>query len=726
MVPRPFEPGTAQHAGETVSQDPPAPASPPPEAPEAKAKKEKKPSTKLGRTRNMGICAHIDAGKTTLTERILYYTGVTHQIGEVHEGTTTTDYMVQERERGITITAAVIECQWKNHDIHLIDTPGHVDFTIEVERSLRVLDGAIVVFDAGNGVEPQSETVWRQADRYQVPRLAFINKMDKVGADFDMSVDSIRKKLGANPVPINIPKGAESQFEGVMDLLTRELVTFEGDRGTQVVRTPATGEDLDLINLHRDSLVEACADVDDTVAEAFLGGQEVTVEMLKNALREGCRSGKLVPVLAGSALKDNGVQLVLDAVTDFLPSPIDLPLLHGFDPKTHAPMTREQKPDAPMVALAFKIQMDEGRKQVFMRLYSGSINAGDEILNVTTGKKEKVARLFIPHAEKRNKIDRAGCGQIVLAAGLKSVRTGDTLSIPSAPMLLDKMAFQEPVIAIAIEAKKNEHQDKLEEVLQKLTDEDPTLRVQLDAETGQTLLRGMGELHLEIIVDRLDREFGTPVNTGRPQVVFREALAQPSTAHDIFEKVLPDMVNGESRLFAGARVTLKPRTRGTGNAIILDHMKVIPPDVQLDEEQLAAIREGCEDAIRNGPLQGFPLVDVELTLDAIEARPRETTEVALRAAINKATREAAKAASPRLLQPIMQLEIVAPSELTGPVLGDLQSRGGRIEGMETERTAAVIKGTAPLVKLFGYSTDLRSLTQGRGVFTMRFARFDEA
>jgi elongation factor G len=708
----------------------PLPANPP-ASPEAGAtdgkKKKEKAGSRLSRIRNMGICAHIDAGKTTLTERILFYTGVTHRIGEVHNGDTMTDWMPQERERGITITAAVIDCKWKGFEVHLIDTPGHVDFTIEVERSLRVLDGAVVVFDAGNGVEPQSETVWRQADRYNVPRLAFINKMDKVGADFDMSVESIRRKLGANPVPINIPIGAENAFEGVIDLIAQERVTFEGERGENVVRAPLEGEEADQCALYRDAMIEACADLHDGLAEAYLGGGPVSTELIKEALREGTRSGKLVPVLAGSALKDVGVQLVLDAVTDFLPSPVDLPPIKGFDPKTLAPMTREQKPEAPMVALGFKIQMDEGRKQVYLRLYSGSLEVGDEILNVTTGKKEKVARLFHARADKRERIERAQCGELVVASGLKNVRTGDTLSKIEAPMLLDRMAFQEPVIAIAVEARRNQDQEKLEETLKKLEDEDPTLRVQVDGETGQTLLRGMGELHLEIIVDRLDREFGTPVNTGRPQVVFREALAGTAEAYDTFEKSLPAGEAGaEAQLFAGARVKLSPRTRGTGNAVVLENLKVVPPETLLSDEQLASIREGAEDAIRTGPLQGYPLVDVELQLLEIHARPRESTETALRAAINKATREAARKASPRLLQPIMQVEIVAPSDLTGPVLGDLQARGGRVEGMEADRGASTIAATAPLVKLFGYSTDLRSLTQGRGVFTMRFARFDEA
>ena len=707
--------------------DPSASSPNPPPAPEGKGKKKDKAGGRLARIRNIGICAHIDAGKTTLTERILFYTGVTHRIGEVHHGDTTMDWMLQERERGITITAAVIDCVWSGHDVHLIDTPGHVDFTVEVERSLRVLDGAVVVFDAGNGVEPQSETVWRQADRYHVPRLAFINKMDKVGADFDMSVESIRKKLGANPVPVNIPVGAESEFCAVIDLVTRERVEFHGDRGTELVRTPVEGEDADRCDLYREQLVEACADVDDAVAEAYLGGTPVEPTALKAAIRTGCRTGHLVPVLCGTALRDMGVQLVLDAVVDYLPSPLDLPPMKGFDPRTLEPMEREQRPESPLVALAFKIQMDDGRKQVYLRLYAGSLEVGDEVLNVTTGKKEKIARLFHARADKRDRIERAQCGELVVCSGLKTVRTGDTLSRVDKPMLLDKMAFQEPVIALAVEARRNQDQEKLDATLAKLQDEDPTLRVQLDAETGQTLLRGMGELHLDIIVDRLDREFGTPVNTGRPQVVFREALAGSATARDTFEKQIPtEGAAPEARLFAGARVTLEPRTRGSGNAVILDKMKLVPPEATLTEEQMAAIREGCEDAIRTGPLQGYPLVDVQLRLDEIEVRPRESSEIALRAAIGKATRQAARAASPRLLQPIMQLEIVAPADLTGPVLGDLQARGGRIEGMETDRGATTVKATAPLVRLFGYSTDLRSLTQGRGVFSMQFARFDEA
>ncbi|MEW5847977.1 MAG: elongation factor G [Myxococcota bacterium] len=705
------------------------PASTPsePVAEGGKGKKDKKPGGKLARTRNVGICAHIDAGKTTLTERILFFTGVIHRMGEVHDGDTVMDWMVQERERGITITAAVTECPWRGHEVHLIDTPGHVDFTIEVERSLRVLDGAVVVFDGVNGVEPQSETVWRQADRYKVPRLAFINKMDRVGADFDMSVDSIRKKLGANPVPIYLPIGAESEFAGVLDLVTQEVVTFEGERGTEVVRSAPDDEQKELIGLHREALIEACADVDDAVAEAFLGGGEVTEEMIKNALRQGTRTNKLVPVLCGSALKDKGVQCVLDAMIDYLPSPLDLPPIKGFDPKTLEPMEREQKPEAPLVALAFKVQLEEGRKQVYMRLYSGTLSAGDEVLNSTAGKKEKVARLFLAHADKRTRVEKATAGQLVVAAGLKFARTGDTITTPKAPMLLDRIAFQEPVIAIAVEAKRNQDQEKLEEVLAKLQEEDPTLRVQVDPDTGQTLLRGMGELHLEIIVDRLDREFGTPVNTGRPQVVFREALGAPADGDDSFEKVLPTETPGaEARLFAGAKVKVRPRERGAGNLILVDKVKVEPPEMQLDDEQLAAVRSGAEDAVSTGPLQGFPLVDVELTVEVVRVRPRESNELALRAAIGKATREAARKASPRLLQPIMQMEIVAPADLTGPVMGDLQSRGGRIEGMETDRGATTIKATAPLVKLFGYSTDLRSLTQGRGTFTMQFARFDEA
>lgn len=682
----------------------------------------------LARTRNVGICAHIDAGKTTLTERVLFYTGVSHRMGEVHDGDTVMDYMVQERERGITITAAVTECPWRDHEIHLIDTPGHVDFTIEVERSLRVLDGAVVVFDAVNGVEPQSETVWRQADRYGVPRLAFINKMDRVGADFEMSVDSIRRKLGANPVPVNIPSIRDGEFTGVLDLVTQRRVSFEGEHGTLVVISDPDEAEADLISRHRETLVSACADIDDSVAEAYLnlGPEAVTAAMLRAALREGCQRAKLVPVLCGSALKDQGVQPLLDAMVDLLPSPLDLPPIKGFEPRSLEPMTREQKLNSPMVALAFKIQMEGGRKQVYLRIYSGSITAGADVLNTTTGKREKVARLFLAHADKRTQIEKAHAGQLVVAAGLKGVRTGDTLSAPDAPMLLDKMVFQEPVIALAIEARRNQDQEKLTEVLQKLTDEDPTLRVQVDPESGQTLLRGMGELHLEVIIDRLNREFGTPVNSGRPQVVFRETLRSPASAHEEFEKVLPPNLSGEgTRIWAGARVSLGPRTRGAGNLIHSDSFSVQPLNCQLDPTQMAIIRSSCADAMRNGP-QGYPLVDVEFRLEELSIRPRETTEMALRSAIGRATREAARHAGPRLLQPIMQMEIVCPADLTGPVIGDLQRRGGRMEGMLSERAATVIKATAPLVKLFGYSTDLRSLTQGRGTFTMQFARFDEA
>ena len=684
--------------------------------------KPKKPS-KLARVRNIGICAHIDAGKTTVTERFLYYAGRIHKIGEVHDGEAQMDWMPQERERGITITAAATTIAWRGFDIHLIDTPGHVDFTIEVERSLRVLDGAVVVFDGVSGVEPQSETVWRQADKFRVPRISFINKMDRAGADFPGAVEEIRTRLGARPIPIQLPIGAEDRFTGVVDLIRMRALYFSGDE------TEAPSEDdppaamADEVAAAREKVIEAAADFDDAIANAFLEGQPIEEAALKAALRKGTIDCAIVPVLAGAALRNKGVQPLLDAVCDYLPSPIEVPPIKGVVPGTEEPASRPPEDSAPFCALAFKVAMDEGRKAVYLRIYSGVLKPGDEVQNARTRRNEKVARLFSVHANKRERIERAGAGSIVIAMGLRDAGTGDTMCAPKAPILLERIDIYEPVISRAIEPKTQAEKEKLDFGLGKLADEDPTFRFGEDAETGQMIIRGMGELHLDILVDRLRREYGVDANIGKPQVVYRETLAKPADAEARFERVVDD-----ETLFGHAKVHVAPRPRASGNSL---KMAVVKPPVvsgapkipETPQVILDAAMEGAREAMRSGP-QGYPIEDIEVTITGIEYRPDASTAAGEKAAVGEALRQAWRDAGTRLLEPIMKVEVISPEPNVGDVLGDLNARRAQIEDVGFRGAQRVILAKVPLRRMFGYSTDLRSATQGRASYSMQFEKYD--
>jgi elongation factor G len=671
---------------------------------------------KIDRVRNIGIVAHIDAGKTTVTERFLFYSGKTHKIGDVDEGDTQMDWMPQERERGITITAATTMFTWRNHELHLIDTPGHVDFTIEVERSLRVLDGAVVVFSAVDGVEPQSETVWHQADKFRVPRLAFVNKMDRVGADFAQVVAEIHKRLGARPAPIQIPIGAEDKHEGVIDLLRMVAIRFSGEEADPPQQGDIPAGLLAEAKAARDRLVEIVADVDDAVAEKFLDGRAVEAEELARAIRRGCIAVKLVPVLAGAALRNKGVQPLLDAVVDYLPSPVEVPPIEGTDPKNPGKkLSRPPDDKAPFCALAFKIAMDEGRKVVYLRVFSGTLRPGDDVLNVRAGQTEKVARLFQVHADKRERIDKAGAGMIVAAMGLKHATTGDTLCAASAPILLERIDTYEPVISAAIEPETLSEKEKLDFGLAKMAEEDPTFRVHEDPETGQTIIRGMGELHLEIIVDRLVREYGIKARAGKPQVVFRETVSRPAEAEGRFERRLED-----ESIFGHVKVRVAPRPRHTGTTVAARLPELPSLPAAIVEAALAGVRE----ASQSGPAGGYPLEDIEVTVLAIEIKENAAPEVGTKIAASNAFRTACADAAPRLLEPIMAVEVVVPEEFLGPVIGDLNQRRGRIEDVGSRGIKRVIVAKVPLQRMFGYSTDLRSLSQGRATFTMQFAEYD--
>jgi elongation factor G len=684
--------------------------------------KPKKPS-KLARVRNIGICAHIDAGKTTVSERFLYYAGRIHKIGEVHDGEAQMDWMPQERERGITITAAATTLEWRGHDVHLIDTPGHVDFTIEVERSLRVLDGAVVVFCGVSGVEPQSETVWHQADNFHVPRLAFVNKMDRPGADFQAVVDEIRERLGARPIPIQIPIGAEDQFVGVIDLIRERAIYFSGEEDDPPREDSVPAALADKVAAAREKLIEAAADFDDAIATAYLEGKPIDSAALIAALRKGTLKCGIVPVLAGSALRNKGVQPLLDAVCDYLPSPTEVPPIQGTNPVTSEPTTRPPEDAAPFCALAFKVAMDEGRKTVFLRIYSGVLKPGDEVQNARTRRNEKVARLFSVHANRRERIERAGAGSIVVAMGLKDAGTGDTVYAPKAPILLGRIEAHEPVIARAIEPKTQAEKEKMDFGLTKLADEDPTFRFGEDPETGQTIIRGMGELHLDIMADRLKREYGVDATVGRPQVVYRETLAGAAEAEARFERQVDD-----ETLFGQARVRVASRPRGSGNVVKLD----IPPIVQVSGQPripeppkaiLDAALEGATEAMRSGP-EGYPFEDIEVVVTGIEYRPDASTPAGQRAAVGEALRQASRDAGTRLLEPIMKVEVTAPESNVGDVLGDLNARHARIEDVGVRGNQRLVIAKVPLRRMFGYSTDLRSATQGRANYTMQFEAFD--
>jgi elongation factor G len=674
--------------------------------------------TAIEKVRNIGIMAHIDAGKTTTTERILFYAGRIHKMGEVHEGAATMDWMVQEKERGITITSAATTAQWRDHSINIIDTPGHVDFTVEVERSLRVLDGAVAVFDAVAGVEPQSETVWRQADRYGVPRIAFINKMDRIGADFYGSLSSIRTRLGARAVPIQLPIGSEASFAGYVDLLSREAVVYTDDLGTKSTESLDIPADMvDLVSKYRHDLIEAVADFDDNVMHKYLEEQDISEEEIRAGLRRGTVAGVLVPVLCGAALRNRGVQPILDAVVDYLPSPADVPAVEGKDPKTGELRVREHDDAEPFAALAFKIQMDPQGvgKLTFFRVYSGRLRAGSSVLNASTGRRERIGRILRMHAIRREDVDEVFTGDIAAAVGLKATTTGDTLADESAPILLESITFPEPVISVAIEPKTKADQEKLGLALQRLSEEDPTFKVHTDEETGQTIIEGMGELHLEIIIDRLLREFRVDANQGKPQVAYKEAIRRP--AHGVGRFVRQTGGKGQ---YGHAEVDVRPGERGSG-FVFEDKIT----QGRIPREYIPAIEKGIREALQSGVVAGYPVVDITVTLVDGSYHPVDSSEMAFGVAGSMAVKDGMHKAQPYLLEPIMKVDVVMPEEYLGDVMGDLASRRGHILGMEGRGTSQNVRANVPLAEMFGYATELRSMTSGRATYSMEFSHYAE-
>jgi elongation factor G len=679
----------------------------------------------LERTRNIGIMAHIDAGKTTTTERVLYYTGVNYKIGEVHDGAATMDYMVQEQERGITITSAATNCFWKpaegpnagiSHRINIIDTPGHVDFTIEVERSLRVLDGAVAVLDGGNGVEPQTETVWRQADKFRVPRIVFVNKMDKVGADFEMNVNSIRERLGVTPVAIQYPVGEEDQHKGVVDLIKMKAAIFDEESRGQKYEWVEIPEDLkDKCHEFREKMIEACADVDDEIMAKFLDGKgdEVGEEQIVAALRKGCCSFKFFPVLCGSAFKNKGVQMMLDAVINYLPSPLDIPPVKGINPDTNKEEERKADDKEPFAGYAFKIINDPHGNLTFFRVYSGMITSGTMVANSTRGKRERIGRILRMHANKREELTEADAGNIYAAVGLKDTRTGDTLCDEKKPILLEKMIFPEPVISIAIEPKTKADVEKLGVGLQKLAAEDPSFRIHTDEESGQTIISGMGELHLDIIVDRLRREFKVESNVGKPEVAYREAITRPTKCEYKYAKQ-----SGGRGQYGHVLMEILPGERGTGFVFENDIVGGVIP-----KEFIPAIEKGVREAMERGVLAGYQLVDMHCRLYDGTYHDVDSSAQAFEIAASLCFQEGAKKAGLILLEPIMKNEVVVPEQYMGDVIGDLNSRRGRILGMSQRGNAQVIDSEVPLATMFGYVTDLRSLTQGRATSSLHFSHY---
>jgi elongation factor G len=673
----------------------------------------------LDHVRNIGIMAHIDAGKTTTTERILYYTGRTHKMGEVHEGGAVMDWMAQEQERGITITSAATTAFWRDFRINIIDTPGHVDFTVEVERSLRVLDGAIAVFDSVAGVEPQSETVWRQADRYGVPRIAFINKMDRTGADFFASVQSMVDRLGAHPVPVQLPIGQEEHFRGVVDVVEMQGTVWEDDLGTKVSTIEIPEELAEQAGEYHHQLIDAVAEHDEELLETYLTDEgAVTPDMIRRALRKATLAIAVTPVFLGSAFKNKGVQPLLDAVIDYLPSPLDVPPIHGVDPRTGNELSRRPSEDEPFSALAFKVMSDPYvGKLTYFRVYSGKVKAGERVMNVTTGKTERVGRLLQMHANHREERDEIGAGEIVAAVGLKATTTGDTLAVDSAPIRLESMEFPDPVISVAIEPKTKADQDKLGQGLARLAEEDPTFRVRTDEETGQTLIAGMGELHLEIIVDRLMREFKVDANVGRPQVAYRETIGKA------VEKVQGRFVRqtGGRGQYGHAVINMEPAEPGEGYEF-LDRIV----GGKIPKEYIPSVDLGIQEAMEAGVLAGYPVVDIRVELVDGSYHDVDSSEMAFKIAGSMAFKEAMQRAKPKLLEPVMSVEVVTPEEYLGDVMGDLNSRRGRVEGLEPRGNAQAVRARVPLATMFGYATDLRSTTQGRATFTMQFDRYEDA
>ena len=667
-------------------------------------------------TRNIGIMAHIDAGKTTTTERILFYTGVTHKIGEVHEGAATMDWMEQEQERGITITSAATTCFWKNHRINIIDTPGHVDFTVEVERSLRVLDGAVAVFSAVDGVQPQSETVWRQADKYKVPRMAFFNKMDRVGADFDMCVNDIRQKLGGNALPIQIPVGAEEAFEGIIDLIKmKELLFIDETMGADYKVEDIRAELVDKAKEAREHMIESIVETDDALMEKFFGGEEISEEELIGALRKATIAGIVVPCVCGTAFKNKGIQPLLDKVVEIMPSPVDIESVKGTDPKTGAEMERHPSDEDKFSALAFKIMTDPFvGKLAFFRVYSGVLEKGSYVLNSTKGKKERMGRLLQMHANKREEKDAVYAGDIAAAVGLKDTTTGDTLCDESAPIILEKMEFPEPVIQIAVEPKTKADQEKMGTALGKLAEEDPTFKVTSNQETGQTLIAGMGELHLEILVDRMKREFKVEANVGKPQVAYRETIIGTADVENKYAKQ-----SGGRGQYGHVKIIVEPNPNKGYEFVNKISGGSIP------REYIPAVDKGMQEALEAGVVAGYPVQDVKVTLYDGSYHEVDSSEMAFKIAGSMAIKDGMRKASPIILEPIFKVEVTTPEEYMGDVIGDLNSRRGQVAGMIDRNGAKIINGFAPLSEMFGYATDLRSKTQGRASYSMEFERYEQ-
>jgi elongation factor G len=668
----------------------------------------------LNRCRNIGIMAHIDAGKTTATERILFYTGITHRLGEVHEGTATMDYMEQEQERGITITSAATTCMWRDVRINIIDTPGHVDFTAEVERSLRVLDGAVALFDSVAGVQPQTETVWRQGDKYKVPRICFVNKMDKNGADFEHVLETIRKRLGARPVALQIPVGAEANFKGVIDLIEMKAIIWQDETlGAQFVVEPIPAELQKKAEAFRMQLIEVIAETDDVLLEKFLEGETPSIEELKAGIRQATIDMKVFPVICGTAFKNKGVQTLLDAVVDYLPSPLDIPAVQGIDPShPDRVLTRKAEDNEPLAALAFKLINDPFGKLSFVRVYSGSLKTGDTILNPRTHRTERVGRLVKMHANKREIL----AGDICACVGLKDVKTGDTLCAPHHAIALGAITFPEPVISVAIEPKTKADQEKMAVALSKLADEDPTFKVHTDEDSGQTIISGMGELHLEILVDRLKREHKVEANVGEPKVAFRETIRKHAEAEGKYIRQ-----TGGSGNYGHCKLRIEPNTPGAGYEFVNEIKGGVVP-----KEYIKPIDQGVQGALELGILAGYPIVDVKVTLFDGSYHEVDSNEMAFKFAGSIAFKEAARRASPVLLEPVMAVEVTVPEEFMGTIIGDINSRRGRIEGMEHVGGSQVIKAIVPLKEMFGYVNDIRSSTQGRASYSMQFARYEEA
>jgi len=672
----------------------------------------------LERTRNIGIMAHIDAGKTTTTERVLYYTGRSYKIGEVHEGTATMDWMVQEQERGITITSAATTSFWKDCRINIIDTPGHVDFTMEVERSLRVLDGAIAILDAVSGVEPQTETVWRQADKYKVPRIVYVNKMDRVGADYYRCLAMLKDRLGAHPVPIQIPLGREDQFKGVVNLIEQVAYVWSDSedlgQSFQTVEIPADLKDQ--AAEYREKMIEGLAEVDDHLMEKYLGGEKVTAEEIRAAVRAGTISMKLFPIICGASFKNKGVQPMLDAVVDYLPSPLDVPAVTGVNPETNEHESREAEAKSPFSALAFKIMNDPFVGQLtFVRVYSGTLSSGTGVYNSTRDKKERIGRLVRMHANKREEIESISAGDIAAVVGLKDTRTGDTLCDPNKPIILESMDFPAPVIAVAIEPKTKADEEKLGQSLARLAMEDPTFKVNVDPETNQTLIHGMGELHLEIIVDRLLREFKVEANVGKPQVAYRETVRQKAEAQGRFVRQ-----TGGRGQYGDVWLEIEPSETGAG---VVFENKLKGPAIP--REYVPAVEKGIKEAAETGVLAGYPVVDIHVSLTDGSYHEVDSSEMAFKIAASMGFKEVCRKAKPVLLEPVMDVEVVVPSEYQGAVVGDLNSRRGRVVSMDSRGNAQVIRANVPLGQMFGYATDVRSMTQGRATYTMQFARYEE-